>query len=595
MYRCHYCGRILRELHFTCRRCGSVFCSDHHLPENHQCHPRYQGDPPPLHQYCENCGRELGGLSFRCNTCGLSLCEQCRLPENHTCTPTPVADETDRTHESRSYDTPTGTTTPLPLLECHYCGVRTSKISFCSSCGHEFCSIHKAREQHRCESPAVPYPQAPEKPTAAVKEQKSAPSHKTVIALFVLAAVLVCAACAWVVFFFPDGSKTPGHLGSAASGYGNSSPPAAPVPLRTISPVPSLTITQATVISTPATTIIPATTPGTGVGSSSRTLMYILRGTPGSIPLTPDPKVYATQKAYSPAYVCTRPMNNPSPCTPEEIHQYYLKYIDDPAEKSDLDALVRQIESRTPDQDDQARIAISLVQNIPYDFNKLYKVSGTGQTRYPYQVLYDNTGVCDEKSLLLAYLLRQLGYGVAVFQFDAENHMAAGIQSPSPYAYKNSGYAFVETTSPSIVTDSEGDYSGVGHLTSSPEIIPISHGNSFTTVSEEYGDARRFIQLTSMGPVLDSVHYTEWTGLVQKYGLKPGSSSEQGLVSAQVSLSGTQTSSGWSYQVQQETCDINLAHYCAGKGNCCEKDNLCYLPCSAGTWDPRRCVCVVTR
>ena len=288
-------------------------------------------------------------------------------------------------------------------------------------------------------------------------------------------------------------------------------------------------------------------------------------------------------------------MSNPSPCTSEEIRQYYLKYIDDPAQKSDLDVLVRQIESGTPVQDDRARIAISLVQNIPYDFNKLYEVSVPGQTRYPYQVLYDNAGVCEEKSLLLAYLLRQLGYGVAVFRFDAENHMAAGIQSPSAYAYKNSGYAFVETTSPSIVTDSEGDYSGVGHLTSNPEIIPISHGNSFTTVSEEYGDARRFIQLMSTGPVLDSVHYTEWTGLVQKYGLKPGSSSGQGLASAQVSLRGTQPSSGWSYQVQQQTCDITLARYCEGKGNCCEKDNLCYLPCSAGTWDPRRCVCVVTR
>lgn len=38
----------------------------------------------------------------------------------------------------------------------------------------------------------------------------------------------------------------------------------------------------------------------------------------------------------------------------------------------------------------QARIAISLVQNIPYDYANLYSVSRTESTKYPYQVLYEN-------------------------------------------------------------------------------------------------------------------------------------------------------------------------------------------------------------
>lgn len=36
MARCHFCGRA-ESLPFTCKFCGEKFCSDHRLPENHQC------------------------------------------------------------------------------------------------------------------------------------------------------------------------------------------------------------------------------------------------------------------------------------------------------------------------------------------------------------------------------------------------------------------------------------------------------------------------------------------------------------------------------------------------------------------------------
>ena len=45
MRRCHFCGKILQEIPFTCRHCKKIFCSDHHLPENHSC--RHQ----PHHQH----------------------------------------------------------------------------------------------------------------------------------------------------------------------------------------------------------------------------------------------------------------------------------------------------------------------------------------------------------------------------------------------------------------------------------------------------------------------------------------------------------------------------------------------------------------
>ncbi len=36
MARCHFCGKA-ESLPFTCKFCGEKFCSDHRLPENHQC------------------------------------------------------------------------------------------------------------------------------------------------------------------------------------------------------------------------------------------------------------------------------------------------------------------------------------------------------------------------------------------------------------------------------------------------------------------------------------------------------------------------------------------------------------------------------
>ena len=91
MRRCHYCGKILHELPFTCRRCGHIYCSDHHLPENHHCHGhRHYNEHKPRHRLCENCGRELTGLPFTCNRCGMFLCVNCHLPENHGCVVIPV-------------------------------------------------------------------------------------------------------------------------------------------------------------------------------------------------------------------------------------------------------------------------------------------------------------------------------------------------------------------------------------------------------------------------------------------------------------------------------------------------------------------------
>lgn len=96
----------------------------------------------------------------------------------------------------------------------------------------------------------------------------------------------------------------------------------------------------------------------------------------------------------------------------------------------------------------------TFVQTIPYDTEKFNnRKAGLDRSAekptYPYEVLYDNKGVCQDKSYLAYVLLKEMGYGVSLFLFPdpAENHMAVGVKCPTEYSNYDSGYCFLETTS----------------------------------------------------------------------------------------------------------------------------------------------------
>lgn len=168
------------------------------------------------------------------------------------------------------------------------------------------------------------------------------------------------------------------------------------------------------------------------------------------------------------SYVC-----NPTCPTTQQI---YLGYLDQEDQKTELTKLVNSIKSITSDKNAQARIAISLVQNIPYDYDGFYAKNVEG--RYPYEVLYDNKGVCGEKAPLLAFLLRELGFGVALLDY-SENHQAVGIKCPTKNALPGTIYCFVESTMPTEIGDNQEYYVGVGRLTSTPTVTVISDGATY--------------------------------------------------------------------------------------------------------------------
>ncbi|OPX70198.1 MAG: hypothetical protein A4E37_00161 [Methanoregulaceae archaeon PtaB.Bin056] len=217
--------------------------------------------------------------------------------------------------------------------------------------------------------------------------------------------------------------------------------------------------------------------------------------------------------------------NIPKRYQSQSITTYYQQYLNDESQRKAFRNLITEIKSKTDKIDDQARIAINFVQHIPYDINKANQISSNPNSqypmRYPYQVLYDKKGICSEKSLLTAFLLQELGYGGALFLFEKENHMAVGIKTSSEFDYQSSGYAFVETTRPTIITYSAGDYVGIGKLTSKPEIIAVVDGRSLTNLREEYNDAIEYSELQKMGPTLDSYHFARMQILFDKYGINP--------------------------------------------------------------------------
>ena len=205
--------------------------------------------------------------------------------------------------------------------------------------------------------------------------------------------------------------------------------------------------------------------------------------------------------------------------TPPTTKDFLMRDLNDKDSKEFLNEFVDKIKGMSNDKNTQARIAINLVQNIPYDYESFY--SNDIQGKYPYEVLYKQIGVCGEKTKLLLYILRELGFGTAYLEFNNEDHAAVGIRCNNKYDYKDTGYCFVESTSPTIITDSYGEYLGAGSLSTYTDLIVVSEGHELKGVDEEYNDALRFKELNdNPNPYLSQREYNEWNSIVNKYGIE---------------------------------------------------------------------------
>ncbi|MFA4824772.1 MAG: hypothetical protein WC593_06390 [Methanoregula sp.] len=278
--------------------------------------------------------------------------------------------------------------------------------------------------------------------------------------------------------------------------------PVIPASEKTPATVHSATEIRTTHPTIRPTEIAPAVLPA---GTKEHTFEYVLNGVKGTVSVPLSDSVYADYaKKPDPAYK--------SPYDANSNSSYYRGYITDSDQQPYIEKLAQAIQEKTPNKDDQARIAVSLVQHIPY------KVGGK-QYRYPYEVLYKNQGVCGEKSMLLALLLKDLGFGSSVFYLLPEDHMTAGIKASSPYDFRNSGYAFIEATEPYIITDSTTDNLAQWKFTGTLELTPVGTGQALQSIVNDYNDAREWAVLEAKVKNLSPSEYQTWQALNTKYDL----------------------------------------------------------------------------
>ena len=245
------------------------------------------------------------------------------------------------------------------------------------------------------------------------------------------------------------------------------------------------------------------------------TLTYILDGEKNSFNYT----VYDEVVNYIESIPASITYENGA--VPSRI-DFKMKNINNEEQRHALSHLVEKIKNLTSERTDQVRIAISIVQNIPYGFtNKTVILPGgleTNDSRYPYEVLYENEGICGEKTELMAFLLKELGYGVAFFYNEAENHESVGIKCPVKRSLDKSGYCFIETTGPAIISDNSLEYVGGITLTSKSEVYPLFEGESLPNRIDEYKDAKSMKKIRQNKFTFFNKH-KKLEKLKQKYGL----------------------------------------------------------------------------
>lgn len=139
---------------------------------------------------------------------------------------------------------------------------------------------------------------------------------------------------------------------------------------------------------------------------------------------------------------------------PNWEEEYYGMFLKRPEDDKSISALASDIQvlgKKHGLSDDQiVDLTLAFVQSIQYDDAKAKNIlakTGNETMLYPYETLFEQAGVCSDKSLLATVLLRQMGYGTAIFAYNQDNHMSIGISCPQNYSTYGSGYCYAETTS----------------------------------------------------------------------------------------------------------------------------------------------------
>ena len=129
----------------------------------------------------------------------------------------------------------------------------------------------------------------------------------------------------------------------------------------------------------------------------------------------------------------------------------YSAYIFNPYDDQYIDILIDLLMSGFSGTKDSDRInhAVSFVQRLEYKSDS--KINGSYEyPNYPLETIFtgDGGGDCEDKAIFTAYILKNMGYTVALLRFP--DHMAVGVnlseEDIPAYDFYIDGYYFLETT-----------------------------------------------------------------------------------------------------------------------------------------------------
>jgi len=181
---------------------------------------------------------------------------------------------------------------------------------------------------------------------------------------------------------------------------------------------------------------------------------------------------------------------------------YYNMFVKNRKDENAIEDILYELQrlKRNMSEEELVQFAVAFVQGgMEYDWNSYYSVSD--KLNYPYETLFEQKGVCSDKSLVLGKLLAALDYDVAFLTFEKANHMAVGLKVPSGYGDLGTKYAFVESTNYSSIGRIPQTFVGGVKIEEAPQVIPIYNaGNkSYDAIvdledkerqlSKKYGDS----------------------------------------------------------------------------------------------------------
>jgi hypothetical protein len=227
----------------------------------------------------------------------------------------------------------------------------------------------------------------------------------------------------------------------------------------------------------PAGVVYPSITPTTS-SPETVTREFVFEGDPVTLSVTVDMGVYRGAVAAEKSVIRFGNARET-----DWIEDYYPAFVNEthqePFYASALEALRRVRDARGLDQDRYAELITVFVQSLTYETDPVDL-----SPKFPIETFVEGKGDCDDKSLLLAGLLAREGYDVAIMLFEPEQHVAVGIRS-AEFSYRDTGYAYIETTSAGYIGMVPDTLAGGTVLASEPRVFRIDGGATAYTAGDE--------------------------------------------------------------------------------------------------------------